>query len=102
MESHESDLREEIGDQAEVLAIQADYRQAQLEPATVRLLDFAAKLTLSPKGMASADIQGLRACGFSDEDVLEAVQLIGYFNYINRVLDALGADPEPEMRYGRS
>ena len=102
MESHEPDLRDEIEDEAEVLAIQEDYRNAKLDTATVHLLDFAAKLTLSPKGMAAVDIEGLRACGFSDEDVLEAVQLIGYFNYINRVLVALGAEPEPDMRYGRS
>jgi hypothetical protein len=26
---------------------------------------------------------------------------IGYFNFINRVLDGLGVDPEPSMRYGK-
>jgi len=36
----------------------------------------------------------------TDRDILDAVQVISYFNYINRVADALGIDPEPEMRQG--
>jgi hypothetical protein len=33
-----------------------------------------------------------------DRDILDAVEVIAYFNYINRVADALGIEPEPEMR----
>ncbi len=99
MESHESDLREEIRDDAEVLKIQEDYRRANLDPATQKLLDFAAKLTLTPKEISRTDVEVLRATGFSDEDIIDAVQLIGYFNYTNRVMDSLGIDPEPGMRY---
>jgi uncharacterized protein YciW len=43
-------------------------------------------------------VQILRECGLSDRDILDAVEVISYFNYINRVADALGIDPEPEMR----
>ncbi len=99
MESHESDLREEIRDDAEVLKIQEDYRRANLDPATQKLLDFAAKLTLTPKEISRTDVEVLRATGFADEDIIDAVQLIGYFNYTNRVMDSLGIDPEPGMRY---
>ncbi len=99
MESHEPDLRAEIQDDAKVLAIQEDYRQVDFDRPTKELLDFAVKLTLSPKQMRAVDIEALREGGFADQDILEAVQLIGYFNYINRVLDALGAEPEPNMRY---
>ncbi len=99
MESHESDLREEIRDDAEVSRIQDDYRKANLDPATKKLLDFAAKLTLTPKEISRTDIEVLRATGFADEDILDVAQLIGYFNYTNRVMDSLGIDPEPGMRY---
>lgn len=34
-----------------------------------------------------------------DEDIVDAVHCILYFNFINRVLDGLGVDPEPFMRY---
>ena len=48
--------------------------------------------------MGRADADALRALGFDDVSVSDAVQVIAYFNYINRVADALGVDLEPEMR----
>ncbi len=48
--------------------------------------------------MNETDIHALRAAGFSDEAVLDAVQVVGYFNYINRVADALGVDAETWLR----
>jgi alkylhydroperoxidase family enzyme len=46
--------------------------------------------------MESEDLTHLRRHGFPDEAILEIVHIVGYFNYINRVADALGVDPEPE------
>ena len=43
-------------------------------------------------------METLRKHGLSDRDILDAVEVTAYFNYINRVADALGIDPEPEMR----
>ncbi len=99
MESHEADLRAEIQDDVKVRAFQDDYRQVDFDPPTKRLLDFAVKLTMSPKKMRAVDVEALREVGFDDEDILDAVQIIAYFNYINRVLDGLGAEPEPNMRF---
>jgi uncharacterized peroxidase-related enzyme len=99
MESHEPDLRAEVHDDKKVRAIQDDYTKANLEPATARLLEFAVKLTLDPKGMRAKDIERVREAGFTDADVVDAVQLTAYFNYVNRVLDGLGAEPEPEIRF---
>jgi len=101
MESHEPDLLDEIHDQEKVIRIQEDYTQVDFDPATRTLLDFAARLTQNVKGMSKDDIESLRAKGFTDEAILDAVHLISYFNFINRVLDALGAGPEPNMRYGK-
>lgn len=47
--------------------------------------------------MQRADLDALRAHGLDDAGVHEAVQVIAYFNYINRVADALHVDLEPEM-----
>ncbi|MGQ9573585.1 MAG: carboxymuconolactone decarboxylase family protein [Dehalococcoidia bacterium] len=41
------------------------------------------------------DLDALRAQGFSDADILDAVQIIGFFNYYARMADALGVEPEP-------
>jgi len=39
-------------------------------------------------------IDGLRASGFDDRAIHDATQVIGYFNYITRVADGLGVEPE--------
>ena len=44
--------------------------------------------------MGAGDLEPLRAV---DPEIHDAVQVISYFNYINRVADGLGTDPEPEM-----
>ena len=101
MEAHEPDLRAEVPDPRQVEQIQADYRKARLDAATTTLLDFAVKLSLRPTEMGKSDVAALRAAGFSDESILDAVQTIAYFNYANRVMDALGVEPETEMRHRR-
>jgi uncharacterized peroxidase-related enzyme len=99
MESHEKDLRSEVEDEAQVRAIQRDYRRASLSSREMALLDYAVKLTQTPKAITHDDLDRLRAQGFNDEQLVDAVHCIGYFNFINRVLDGLGVDPEPGMRY---
>ena len=61
------------------------------------LCEFAEKLTLSPAKMTREDCEALRAFGLDNHGILDAVEVVSYFNYINRVADALGIDPEPEM-----
>lgn len=46
--------------------------------------------------MSRDDLDALRAEGLSDADLLDAVEVVAYFNYINRIAQALGVDPEPE------
>jgi uncharacterized peroxidase-related enzyme len=101
MESHEKDLRAVVKNDAQRAAVQADYSSAELTVREVALLDFAVKLTKSPLGIRRDDLDVLRAHGFTDEQLVDAVHCIGYFNFINRVLDGLGVDPEPSMRYGK-
>lgn len=48
--------------------------------------------------MSRSDVEGLRRAGFPDEDIHDIVQIVSFFNYINRVADALGIPPEPEMK----
>jgi len=60
------------------------------------MLSYAAKLTRTPGAMARADVEALRAAGFSDEDVLGIVQVVGYFAYVNRLADGLGVLLEPD------
>ena len=55
-------------------------------------------MTRTPSAVRPQDLETLRKHGLTDRDILDAVEVISYFNYINRVADALGIDPEPEMR----
>lgn len=102
MESHKPNLRAEVQDEEQVRRIHEDYRSAGLDPSTTVLLDFAVKLTLRPREMRESDVVGLRSAGFSDSSILDAVHTIAYFNYANRVMDALGIEPEPEMQHRRT
>ena len=77
-----------------------DYREMDLSSADRVLCDYAMKLTLSPGDTGEADLDSLRKEGFDDEALTIAVQVIGYFNYINRIADGLGVDPEEWMRPG--
>jgi uncharacterized peroxidase-related enzyme len=78
--------------------IKADYTAAPLDAAMRAVLDFAVKLTRTPASVTREDIEALRAHGFDDRSIHDIVQVTAYFNYINRVADGLGIDPEPEMK----
>ena len=73
-----------------------DYRAAPLQPRVRALCDFAGKLTVDPATVALDDVEALRGHGFDDEASHDAIQVIAYFNYINRVAEAVGVEPEPE------
>ena len=59
------------------------------------MLDYAAKLTREPWNMEAADVEALRAAGFSDVGILDIVQVVGYYAYVNRLADGLGVELEP-------
>ena len=48
--------------------------------------------------MSAADVSRLRAAGLDDAAIHDATQIIGFFNYINRVADALGVERESFIR----
>ena len=75
-----------------------NYELARLSPRQKALCKFAELLTRTPSAIRQQDVETLRLHGLADRDILDAVEVISYFNYINRVADALGVDPEPEMQ----
>jgi uncharacterized peroxidase-related enzyme len=60
------------------------------------LCDFAVRLTGDSASGSEADVAALRRHGWSDAAIHDAIQVIAYFNYVNRVADAVGIDDEPE------
>ncbi len=49
-----------------------------------------------PSEVGATDVEALRANGLDDAMISDAIQVIAYFNYINRVAEAVGIDPEPD------
>ncbi len=60
------------------------------------LCDYAVKLSAAPASVGREDADALRAHGWDDTAIHDAIQVISYFNYINRVAEAVGVDDEPE------
>ena len=58
------------------------------------MLGYAVKLSLEPWNMEEADVQELRDAGFSNAGILEIAHVTGYYAYVNRIADGLGAELE--------
>jgi uncharacterized peroxidase-related enzyme len=73
-----------------------DYRTAaDLDERTRALCDYARVLTLAPASVGAAHAEELRDIGLDDTAIHDAIQVIAYFNYINRIAEGVGTDPEP-------
>ncbi|MEQ8865797.1 MAG: peroxidase-related enzyme [Thalassobaculum sp.] len=68
------------------------------------LLRYASKLTLEPGRIKKSDVDALRIAGLDDGEILEANQIVGYFNYVNRCLNGLGVTTDGDVvgYYGRN
>ena len=62
--------------------------------AELALLNYAEKLTLMPSEIIKSDVDNLKAEGVDDGQILEANQIISYFNYVNRSLNGLGVSTD--------
>ncbi len=70
------------------------WRTAGLDEPTSALLVFAEKLTNECAAVDREDIDELRAHGFDDQAISSCVQVVAYFNYINRIAEGLGVPLE--------
>jgi len=75
-----------------------DYRKADLSSRERALCDFAVKLTHLASEVDQADVDALRAQGLDDTTISDAIQVIGYFNYVTRVADGVGIESESKGR----
>ncbi|MBI2955669.1 MAG: peroxidase [Acidobacteria bacterium] len=85
------------GDATLAAQVKRDYRGARLEAKTRALLDYAVEVTLDAASVRPETIEALRKAGWSDEEILTATHIIGFFNYYARLADALGVEPEDFM-----
>ncbi|TMC09550.1 MAG: peroxidase [Chloroflexi bacterium] len=73
----------------------ADYTAAELDGRLRALLDYCVAITRDARAGSREAVEALRAEGWSDETIHDAVQVTGFFNYYDRLADGLGVDPEP-------
>lgn len=74
-----------------------EWRSVDLDAKTAALLAHAERITTAPHSCSKTDIKHLRDAGWDDTAIHDAVQIISYFNYINRVADALGVESDEGM-----
>ena len=79
-------------------AIASDWHQAQLDSTDRALCAYAEQLTRTPRETGPEVIEELRSSGLDDRSIHDATQIIGFFNYINRMADALGVELEDFVR----
>lgn len=88
---------DEAARDAFVAAVGEDWRTAVLSDVDRALCTYGEKLALTPAQMSAADVANLRAVGLDDVAIHDAIQVVSYFSYINRIADAVHVDLEPEM-----
>ncbi len=78
------------GDDALVAAVVADWRSAPIADRERAMLEYAHLITTDATLVSPATLDGLRAHGFDDTGILQIATIASWFNYINRMADALG------------
>jgi uncharacterized peroxidase-related enzyme len=78
-----------------VQALESDYTTAPITPQERVMVDYVVKLTKDATKVSPADHDRLRENGFDDKAILQITLIASWFNYINRVADALGVGREP-------
>jgi uncharacterized peroxidase-related enzyme len=73
-----------------VEALKADYTGAPITEQERVMLDYVVQITRDATRITPQDHERLRAVGFDDRAILQITLIASWFNYINRVADALG------------
>ena len=71
-------------------ALEEDYRSAPIIEQEKVMLDYVVQITRDATRISPAHHDRLRAAGFDDQGILQITLIASWFNYINRVADALG------------
>ena len=99
---HHSNFLQQYGVSEDVVRqLGADSSQPAVDEKTGKLLEYARKVTQHAYKVTDEDVEALRHWGWSDRQILEATVVAGQFNFINRIVDALGAEFEPVMLEGQ-
>ena len=93
--SHTEFLRRVTLDDAFADGIRRDFRAVPLDDADRAMLEYADQITRDATRVTDEHHARLRAAGFDDRGILQITLIAAWFNYINRVADALGVGTTP-------
>jgi len=77
-------------DEGMIAALRDDYRSAPITEAERVMCDYVVQLTKDATKIHPGTLDRLRDVGFDDTAILQITLIASWFNYINRVADALG------------
>lgn len=78
----------------------ADYTAVDLDEKVRAACDVASRVTTNPNGTTEADVETLRTAGWTDRAILDIVLITAYFNFVNRITNALGVEFTEEEATG--
>ena len=84
-------MREQFAD-TQIAEIITDFQTADIDETTKAVLEFAVKVTKAASTVTPADLDYLRSYGLTDEALFAIVEVVGFFNYVNRIADAFGIE----------
>jgi len=97
---HGEALRFHLKDDDQLAALKERSLPDSLPERTKALVDYALKLTLKPSEILQEDLGPLRRNGLNDSEILDAVLLISYMNFVNRVATGLGVQHDEQEAKG--
>lgn len=77
-------------DEKLIAALRDDYANAEISEQDRVMLDYVIQLTKDATRLTPDDHRKLQAVGFDEQGILQITLIASWFNYINRVADALG------------
>jgi uncharacterized peroxidase-related enzyme len=100
--AHGEFLRQHSEDPELASHVMHDYRNADWDPQTRAMLDYAYKLTKEPESIHHDDFEGLKEIGLTEDQILATVLITCVFSFMTRLADGLGVEPaEGSSRVGR-
>jgi uncharacterized peroxidase-related enzyme len=87
-------LIDDLGSKDAVIAVQGDFRNAGLSAKDVEMLSYAEKVAVRAADITQADIDKLRAVGFTDPQICDIALCASFRCFVARFFDATGAGPE--------
>lgn len=95
--AHGKFLRDLFYDSDEVVRIAEDFRDADLDPVDVAIMEFAEKAATSPSSVTQGDVDALREHGLSDREIFDIAYAVAARAFFATLIESLGTRAEEPM-----